>query len=171
MLFSTCWTCRLANLEPHSFSNFTLAPIGSSPVWSLFLNLGWLWSLDPLLFKFIPILPTLYSWMDWSYPMSLAGVISSCSMVVQYSSLNRSATPVTNLLFSSLGLDTRYLTYLDSIENIKEYLLPLILPFLRLIQCSTFISLQSLGKYFPRKASLNSTHSIGPYSTGLLYFH
>ena len=81
------------------------------------------------------------------------------------------ATLVKNLLISSLGLYTKDGSYLDNIVNFKEYSSTLILPYLRLMNSSTFNSLFSRGKHFHKKVSLNSPHYIGPNSAGLLFFN
>lgn len=62
----------------------------------------------------------------------------------------------------------KILGYLNNIENFKEYSSTIIFPWLRLINCCTLTSLLSWGKYLGRKASLNSSHSIGHESSGLL---
>ena len=146
--------------EPPAFTNFTLAFLGSSWPWNLFWNLDYSWSLEPLLFKFLDILLSLNYSIDWAYTMSLSRV-----------SLNRSVTPITKWLISSLVLDRRDGAYLDNIENFKEHSSMLILPWLRLIHSFILTSLLSRGNYFPRKASLKYPHSIGPDSHGLLSFH
>ena len=103
--------------------------------------------------------------------MSLARVISSWSVAVWHSSFTRSATPLTNILISSLGLDTSDGEYINNIENFKEDFSTRILPYLSLIKSSTFTSLLSWEKYFPRLTSINYSHTIRLDSISLFSFH
>ena len=96
--------------------------------------------------------------------------MSLWSMDVQYSSFTRSARSVTKLLTSSLWLDTKDGAYLDNRVNFKHtqryhVFFAKVNKFLNR-NCSHL-----RGKYIPKNALLNSSHSIESDSTVLLSFY
>ena len=89
---STSDKCRFSIFRTTFFLQFHLITPRIFWVWALFWSLGWPCSLEPLLFMFLVILLSLDSSIDWAYTMSVAWVISSCSMEVRHSYFTRSAT-------------------------------------------------------------------------------
>src|SRR5688572_5640388 len=68
-------------------------------------------------------------------------------------------------LILALGLATITLAYLESLVNLSEYSLTLMLPCFKFINSLILVSLNSRGKKWSRKATLNSSQVTGPIAT------
>ena len=85
----------------------------------------------------------------------------SCKMDARHSSSKSYDTPVTNLLISSLLLDTREEAYFESLTNFKKYSLTYIAPYHKLMNSSSLSSLCSVGKNLYRNAFFRMSKTIG----------
>src|SRR5688572_7694478 len=68
-------------------------------------------------------------------------------------------------LILALGLATITLACLESLVNLSEYSLTLILPCFKFMNSLILASLNSRGKKWSRKATLNSSQVTGPTTT------
>ena len=142
----------LTSMQTNTLTTWLFITLGiSSFPW---LNLGLSWILNEILpmlelassegLGFLPSRPLflrrIYS-TSCECTINLPSYILSCNMAAQNSSSRSSDTSATNLLISSLLLDTREEAYLESLTNLKEYSLAYIPPWSRLMKSSTLTSL------------------------------
>ena len=170
MFLAIFGTTRFDLFRTTSFLQFHLCTLRFFLSISPLLKPSFILVTNTLPFKLLAILLSLDSSIDFAYTMSLATVISSCNISVQYSSLTKSATPIIKQIISSLGFAKKEGEYLESLEIFKEYSSTLILPCLRLIKSSTLIP-SSHGESTYQEKFLNFSHSIGSVYSGLLPFH